>query len=136
MASANPLWRWLRLRARRAFVVVGALPNEDAAAFATALRAGQVLPIPVDARTPEEADVIVLVGRVSTKSATAVAQLRSRAPDALIVAFDAPQAPSYAATACSAVVDADVVVTGLPPSPTAIDAVLDAVLHHRRRGSP
>jgi Ni,Fe-hydrogenase III small subunit len=122
------------LRARRAFVVVGAVPGEDAAAFVSALRAGNVLPIPVDARTPEEADVILLVGRVSTKAASAVAQLRSRAPHALIVAFDAPQGPSYATAPAAAVLDADVVVTGLPPSAAAIDAVLAAVLQHTRGG--
>jgi hypothetical protein len=130
------VWRWLRLRARRAFIVVGAVPDEGAAAFVSALRAGNVLPIPVDARAPEEADVIVLVGRVSTKAAAAAAQLRIRAPHALIVAIDAPHTASYATAPAGAVVDADVVVTGLPPSAAAIDAVLDAVLQHRRREVP
>ncbi len=130
--GGNPLWRWLRLRARRAFVVVGALPNEDAIAFVASLRNGDILPIPVDAATPEDADVIVVVGRVSPKAAAPIANLRHRAPQAVIVAIDEPTHATYANAPAGAVLAADVVVSELPPSASAIDAVLDAILRHRR----
>jgi coenzyme F420-reducing hydrogenase gamma subunit len=128
----NPLWRWLRLRARRAFVVVGALPSEDAIAFVASLRNGDVLPIPVDAATPEDADVILVVGRISAKAAAPIASLRQRAPQAVIVTIDEPTHATYANAPPAAVLAADVVVRALPPSASAIDAVLDAILRDRR----
>jgi len=123
------LWRWVRLRSRRAFVVVGALPGTDAVTFVERLRRGDVLPVPVDAEQPEQAELIIIVGRISTQSAVAVAHLRERAPNALIVAIDdVDGAAIYATHAATDIVDVDIVVRGLPPSSASIEALLDAVL--------
>ncbi len=99
-------------------------------AFVERFRRGEVLPIPVDAASPEDAEIIVIIGRVSTQSADAVARLRSRAPQALIVAIDDASEPAvYASHAASDIVEVDIVVRGLPPSNAAIQTLLDAILN-------
>ena len=130
---ASRLWRWVRLRSRRAFVVVGVLPGPDAVAFVERLRRGEVLPIPVDAGGPEQAEIIVIVGRLSTQAADGVARLRTRAPQALIVAIDDDtDAAVYATHSASEIVDVDIVVRGLPPSTQAVQQLLDAILDDDR----
>ena len=60
-----PLARWARRRSRVGIAVVGALPGLDAAAWADPRH----LPIgqPTDAPAPRQADLLVVVGRISHK---------------------------------------------------------------------
>ncbi len=122
------LWRWVRLRSRRAFVVVGALPSSDAVVFCDRLCRGEVLSIPIDADHPEQAELIVVVGRVSAQAAAAVSRLRERAPAALIVSIDDDSPAVYACHAASDIVDVDIAVRGLPPSSASIEKMLEALL--------
>lgn len=64
-ALLAPLARWARRRSRVGIAVVGALPGLDAAAWAEPRR----LPIgqPTDATAPRQADLLVVVGRISHK---------------------------------------------------------------------
>lgn len=128
----SQLWRWWRLRSRRGLLMTGALPNVAAADFVARLRSGSVLPLPLDAERVDDADVVLIVGRVSLKMSLPLSRLRERLPPgALVVAFDAP-APALHATAPAAdVIDVDLVVEGLPPPPGAIDALVRRLLPRR-----
>jgi NADH-quinone oxidoreductase subunit B len=66
-ALLAPLSRWARNKSRVGLAVVGALPGPDAAAFSVP----RVLPIgvPTDAPSARQADLLVVVGRVSHKLA-------------------------------------------------------------------
>jgi hypothetical protein len=124
------LWRWWRLRSRRGLLVVGALPSAAAADFVARLRAGSVLPVPMDAEGPEDADVVVIVGQISAQFSLRLAGLRQRLPPgAVIVAFDvAAPVPVYAVGGADAVVDVDILVRALPPSAATIDLVIQHIL--------
>jgi len=124
------LWRWWRLRSRRGLVVTGALPSAAAADFVTRLRAGTVLPVPMDAEGPEDADVVVIVGQISAQLSLRLAGLRQRLPPgAVIVAFDvATPVPVYAVGGAAGVVDLDILVRALPPTAATIDLVIQHIL--------
>jgi hypothetical protein len=124
------LWRWWRLRSRRGLVVEGALPSPAAAEFVARLRAGSVLPVPMDAEGPDDADVVVVVGHISAQLALRLAGLRERLPPgAVVIAFDmATPVHSYAVGAADAVIEVDILVKALPPSDAAIDLVIQQVL--------
>ncbi|MCC7072222.1 MAG: hypothetical protein IT383_12920, partial [Deltaproteobacteria bacterium] len=64
-ALLAPLARWARRRSRVGLAVVGALPGLDTAPWADprALPIGQ----PTDATAPRQADLLVVVGRISHK---------------------------------------------------------------------
>jgi Ni,Fe-hydrogenase III small subunit len=122
------LARWARLRGRSAFVVVGCLDSDAARAFADRLIAGDALSIPVDARRPERADVLVVVGRVTHKLAPVlVAAQRRMGPGAVVLAFDSDEPPHYAAAPADAVIAVDVLVRGLSPDDGALRRALAAV---------
>jgi coenzyme F420-reducing hydrogenase gamma subunit len=128
------LWRWWRLRSRRGLLITGALPTTSAIDFVTRLRAGTVLPLPLDAERPDDADVVLIVGRVSLKMTPALSRLRERLPPgALVVAFDEPGSAFYATAPAASVLDVDLVVEGLPPPPAAIDRVVQRLLPRRAR---
>jgi hypothetical protein len=130
------LWRWWRLRSRRAHLVVGALPSTAAVDFVERLRRGAVLPLPLDAERPDDADVVLIVGRVSLKMARALAPLRERLPPgALVVAIDDPPTPLYAAGPAADVLAVDLFVAGLPPPPAAIAMLVERLLPGRRQGA-
>jgi coenzyme F420-reducing hydrogenase gamma subunit len=123
------LWRWWRLRSRRGLLVTGALPSSAAVDFVERLKAGAVLPLPLDAERPDDADVVLVVGRVSLKLALALAPLRQRLPHgALVVAIDEAPLPLYAAGPATDVLAVDLFVPGLPPPPAAIDALVRRLL--------
>jgi len=127
------LWSWWRLRSRRGYLVTGALPSTAAVDFVERLRRGTVLPLPLDAERPDDADVVLIVGRVSLKMATALAPLRERLPPgALVVAIDEEPAPLYAAGPAADVLAVDLFVAGLPPPPAAIAALVQRLIPGRR----
>jgi hypothetical protein len=122
------LWRWARLRGRSAYVVIGALDSDAARAFAARLCAGDALPIPVDAPGPRHADVLVIVGRVGPRLASAlVIARRQLAPGAVVLAFDTRDPPLAAVASPDEVVDVDVVVRGMPPSDAMLARALAAL---------
>ncbi|HEY1098783.1 MAG TPA: hypothetical protein VGF99_07635 [Myxococcota bacterium] len=126
------LWRWVRLRSRRAWLVVGVVDGDEAHAFVEQLRRGDVMPIPFDATRPADADVIVIVGRIASRAAAHVAALRAQAPGAVFIAFDDPRtATTYATWPAADVVDIDVVVHGVPPSAAALTQLTEAILAPR-----
>jgi hypothetical protein len=128
------LARWRRLRGRSALVVVGALASDAARSFAARVAGGQALPIPVDAGSPARADVLVIVGRVTPKLASALsAARRQMGPDAVVLAFDEDDDDHHAAARADAVVDVDVLVRGIPPDEAALQRALDAL---EGRGGP
>ncbi len=124
------LWRWWRLRSRRGLVVEGALPSLAAADFVSRLRAGSVLPVPMDAEGVDDADVVVVVGQISAQMALRLAGVRQRLPPgAVVIAFDlATHGSCYAVGAADAVLEVDILVKALPPSDAAIDLVIQQVL--------
>ena len=132
------LWRWWRLRSRRGLLITGAVPSGSAADFVARLKAGTVLPLPLDATRPDDADVVIIVGRVSLKLSIALQGLRERLPPgALIVAIDEPGPPLYATAPAADVVDVDLVIDGLPPAPAAIESLVWRLLPRRHaRGTP
>jgi hypothetical protein len=126
------LWRWWRLRSRRGLLITGALPSPAAIDFVERLKGGSVLPLPLDADRPDDADVVVIVGRVSLKMSLALAPIRERLPPgALVVAIDDDPVPFYAAGPAADVLAVDVFVPGLPPAPAALDALIRRLLPHR-----
>lgn len=124
------LWRWWRLRSRRGLVVEGALPSLAAADFVSRLRAGSVLPVPMDAKGVDDADVVVVVGQISAQLALRLAGLRQRLPPgAVVIAFDlATPGSCYAVGAADAVIEVDIFVKALPPSDAAVDLVIQQIL--------
>lgn len=123
------LWRWWRLRSRRGLLVTGALPSAAAVDFVERLKSGAVLPLPLDAERPDDADVVLIVGRVSLKLALALAPLRQRLPQgALVVAIDEAPLPLYAAGPAADVLAVDLFVPGLPPPPAVLDALVRRLL--------
>lgn len=126
------LWRWWRLRSRRGYLVTGALPSSAAVDFVERLRSGHVLPLPLDAERPDDADVVFVVGRISLKLALALAPIRERLPPgALVVAIDDEPEALYAGGPAADVLAVDLFVPGLPPSPAAIEALVRRLLPRR-----
>ncbi len=130
------LERWARLRGRSALVVTGCLKSTAARAFADRVEAGEALPLPTDARDPRQADVLIVIGRVSHKLAPHLVDLRAQLPaDARVLAFDDDDDDVYAAARADAVVDVDVLVRGLPPDEGTILRALEALFAPRPAGA-
>jgi hypothetical protein len=131
------LWRWWRLRSRRGLLITGALPSMAAMDFVERLRAGTVLPLPLDADRPDDADVVLVVGRVSLKLSQALAPVRERLPPgALVVAIDETPSPLYATSPAADVFAVDLFVPGLPPPPAAMEALVHRLLARRPTEAP
>ena len=120
------LWRWWRLRSRRGLVVVGNISSAEGARFAEQVAAGEVFPVPMDAERAEDADVVIVIGRISAKQSLPLAGLRHRLPPgAIVVAFDDVAAAAiYASVGADSVLDVDVVVQGLPPTAAQLESVV------------
>jgi hypothetical protein len=122
------LLRWARLRGRSAFVVVGALDGEPAGRFVARLRAGDVLPIPVDAIDIRHADVLVVAGRVSPRLAVLLRTARQRlVPGGVVLAFDTDDDDESTACRVDRVIEVDVLVRGMPPTEEMLGRALVAL---------
>jgi hypothetical protein len=127
------LWRWWRLRSRRGLVVVGNLRSAEAVRFAEQVLAGEVFPVPMDAERAEDADVVIIIGKISPKLSLPLAGLRHRLPPgAVVIAFDDDAAGAYASVRADSVVDVDIVANALPPSPALIEAVVRRLIPGER----
>ena len=130
--SGESVRRWARLRGRSALVVVGSLASAAARDFADRVKEGDALPLPCDAHDPRQADVLVVVGRVSHKLAPHLVSLRQLLKaDARVIAFDDDDDDVYAVARADAVVDVDVLVRGLPPDEGTVHRALDALFAPR-----
>lgn len=128
--------RWARLRGRCALVVVGCLTSAAARSFAARVVEGSALPLPTDARDPRQADVLIVIGRISHKLAPHLVALRELLrPHARVLAFDDPADDAvavYAAARADAVVEVDVLVRSLPPDAAVLQRALVALFEERR----
>ena len=134
-ALLGPLMRWARSRSRVGIAVVGALPSRDADAWA----AHRALPlgIPTDAAGPRQADLLVVVGRISHKLAPFIVRTHaSMARPTSVLLIELERAPTaalllprlYATVAdVTSIIPVDVVVRGVPPSPAALARALAAL---------
>jgi NADH-quinone oxidoreductase subunit B len=132
----GPVVRWARAKSRVGLAIVGALPGRDAEGWA----APRALPlgVPTDAPDPRQADLLVVVGRVSHKLAPFLVRTHAamaRPTSVLVVELepDSPSVPRLYPTVSdvASIIPVDVVVRGLPPPPEAIAraiAALDARL--------
>jgi hypothetical protein len=129
----GPVFAWARGQSRVGLAVVGALPGPDAEAWA----APRLLPIgvPTDAQGPRQADLLVVVGRVSHKLAPFLVRTHAamaRPAAVLVVELD-DRRPSalprmYGSVAdVAAIIPVDVVVRGVAPSPAAVRRALAAL---------
>ncbi len=126
--SPVQLQRWAALRGRCALVVVGALSSPAARAFAERVTDGDALPLPTDARDPAQADVLVIIGRISHKLAPALLSLHGALPaGARVLAFDDDDDVHYAVARADAIVDVDVLVPGMPPDDETLARALQAL---------
>ena len=119
----SPVMRWARTKSRVALPFIGAIPDSAARAFADA----RTLPIgvPADAPSPQHADLLVVVGRVSHKVAPVLQRVYAElARPCQVLHIDLHVASSstddmpltYASVLDLAeVLPVDVVVRGAPP---------------------
>lgn len=131
----GPLIRWARAKSRVGLAIVGALPGRDADAWATprALPLG----VPTDAADPRQADLLVVVGRVSHKLAPFLVRTHAsmaRPTSVLVIELEpigderVPVPRVYASVAdVASVIPVDVVIRGLPPTPDMIARALRAL---------
>jgi NADH-quinone oxidoreductase subunit B len=134
-ALLGPLLRWARAKSRVGLAVVGALPGADAAAFASP----RTLPIgiPTDAPNARQADVLVVVGRISHKLAPFLVRTHasmSRPAQVLVVDLeprtpDRPGAPrTYACVErVEQILPVDVVLRSPMPHQDAVARALAAL---------
>lgn len=131
-ALLGPLVRWARSRSRVGIAVVGALPSREADAWAT----HRALPIgaPTDAADPRQADLLVVVGRISHKLAPFIVRTHAsmaRPTSVLLIELEPAELvlPRLYATVAdvTGIIPVDVVVRGLPPSPPAMARALAAL---------
>ena len=135
--SAAQVQRWAKLRGRSALVITGALSSPAARAFAERVADGDALPLPTDAADPGQADVLVIIGRISHKLAPAlVALCAGLPPSARVLAFDDDDDVHYAVARADAVVDVDVLVHGIPPDTETLGRALEALFQDRPARSP
>jgi hypothetical protein len=134
-ALPGQLWRWWRLRSRRGYLVAGALPSPAANEFVERLKHGAIVPLPFDAERPDDADVVVIVGRVSMKLRPHLATLSERLPPGAVVVAVDDDSPLQAGTLpAQDVLSVDVQVLGLPPSLAALQALVARLVPNRERG--
>lgn len=121
----NDFLSLLRARARRGILIEGALPHVDAQIFVEQLRLGRVLPTPIDAERPDDADVLIVVGRIPARLAEPLAWARARlTTPATVIAFDDPRTPNvYAMQRVTEVIAVDVMVQELPPRGETLQAL-------------
>jgi NADH-quinone oxidoreductase subunit B len=128
----GPLVRWARRKSRVGLAVVGALPGRDAFAFAQP----RLLPIgvPTDAPGPRQADLLVVVGRISHKLAPFLVRTHAamaRPTGVLVIEMepvDGAVPRLYASVAdVAAIIPVDVVVRGHPPTPAMLARALEAL---------
>lgn len=132
-AVFGPVMRWARARSRTGIAVVGALPSREADAWA----AHRALPLllPTDAADPRQADLLVVVGRISHKLAPFIVRTHAsmaRPTSVLWIELEPVGAAalpySYASVAdVSGIIPVDVIVRGLPPTPAALARALAAL---------
>lgn len=131
-AVLGPLVRWARSRSRVGIAVVGALPSRAANDWAT----HRALPIgvPTDAADPRQADLLVVVGRISHKLAPFIVRTHAsmaRPTAVLLIELEPVEVvlPRLYATVAdvSGIIPVDVVVRGLPPTPAALARALAAL---------
>lgn len=125
-----PLARWARQRSRVGIAVVGALPGLDAAPWAEPRH----LPIgqPTDALAPRQADLLVVVGRVSHKLSPFLVRTHAamaQPSSVLVIELEARSAaPLYPSVADVAqIIPVDVVVRSPAPSAAALARALAAL---------
>jgi NADH-quinone oxidoreductase subunit B len=133
----EPVVRWARAKSRVGIAVVGALPGRDAEAWAQP----RALPIgiPTDAVAPRQADVLVVVGRISHKLAPFLVRTHAamaQPATVIVIEMDSPAMPRMYATVAdvAAIIPVDVVVRGKPPSPPTLMKAL-AALDKRARNA-
>lgn len=126
-----PLARWARRRSRVGIAVVGALPGLDAADWSDP----RLLPLglPTDALAPRQADLLVVVGRISHKlSPFLVRTHAAMAQPAAVMVVDlepaATPAGLYPSVADVAqIIPVDVVLKGQRPSAALLARALAAL---------
>ena len=126
----GPIARWARRRSRVAIAVVGALPGRDAEPWSHP----RALPIgvPTDANTPRQADLLVVVGRISHKLAPFLVRTHAamaRPMSAMVIELEGHNEKHLYASVSevSAILPVDVVVRGLPPTPEPATRALAAL---------
>jgi NADH-quinone oxidoreductase subunit B len=131
-ALFGPIVHWARSRSRVGLAVVGALPGRDAEPWAVprALPLG----VPSDATSPRQADLLVVVGRISHKLAPFLVRTHAamaRPAAALVVELEEtpPLVPRlYASVAdVASIIPVDVVVRGHPPTAAMMERALRAL---------
>lgn len=139
-ALVAPLARWARRRSRVGLAVVGALPGLDAAAWADprALPIGQ----PTDATAPRQADLLVVVGRISHKLSPFLVRTHAAMaqPSSVVVVDLEPagaMAPLYPSVAdVTQLLPVDVVVKGATPSAAMMARALTVLDERQRKVAP
>ncbi|MDP2344498.1 MAG: hypothetical protein Q8O67_26320 [Deltaproteobacteria bacterium] len=130
--TAARVQRWAALRGRSALVVTGALSSPAARTFADRVVDGDALPLPTDAADPQQADVLIVIGRISHKLAPALVALCAALPrGARVLAFDDVDDAHYAVARADAVVAVDVLVEGIPPDEETLGRALEALFAER-----
>lgn len=124
-AVLGPLMRWARNKSRVGLAVVGALPGSAAEGWAVP----RALPIglPTDAPGPQQADLLVVVGRISHKLAPFLVRTHAamaRPTSVMVIELEAKDGvvPRLYATVgdIASIIPVDVVVRGHPPSAAAL----------------
>lgn len=136
-----PVLRWARTHGRSGLAIIGALPGDGAEAWTTA--AALPLALPIDAADPRQADVLVVVGRISHKLAPFLVRTHAamaRPASVLAVEFEAPDAPMHALYASvprlADILPVDVIVRGRPPTPALLAHALAALERRPHEGRP
>lgn len=126
----GPVAKWARAKSRVGIAVVGALPGRDAEAWSHP----RALPIgvPTDANTPRQADLLVVVGRISHKLAPFLVRTHAamaRPMKTMVIDLDDPGEPKLYATVAdvAGIIPVDVVVRGRQPSPELIARAVRAL---------
>jgi NADH-quinone oxidoreductase subunit B len=126
----GPIAKWARTKSRVGIAVVGALPGRDAEPWShpRALPIG----IPTDASTPRQADLLVVVGRISHKLAPFLVRnhaMMARPLNTMVIDLDDPADKKLYATVAdvAGIIPVDVVVRGRPPSADVIERALHAL---------
>lgn len=128
----GPVVRWARARSRVGLAVVGAVPGRHAESWAVPW--SLPLGIPTDAADPRQADLLIVVGRISHKLAPFLVRAHAamaRPTSVMVIELEAePRGfPLLYATVADVaqIIPVDVIVRGLPPAPESIARALRAL---------